>query len=235
VACPRSPKIAGIYSASEKSCCGVLCAAADHATERGYAFITVDVDPLPLYNEDLEGEDLPAAVADFQSKLADVDAFLFMSPQTKNYSVDARVKNAIDWGSTAGGIGSGGIWKGKSGAIISIGAGAGAARAQSELRMCGVFLDIHFLNDPEVFIDPLDAFYEHSHSGKLGREGSLWCVADTVDRLHVLSQRLLCDVSSMCHERSVCCATRCKELSCSKTCRFVVTEERDEVGAAGGA
>ena len=65
----------------------------------------------------------------------------------------AALKNALDWPSY--GIN---LWKGKVGAIVGTGGGAGTARSQLALRQTSVFLDITYVNSPEVvinrFLDP---------------------------------------------------------------------------------
>lgn len=52
--------------------------------------------------------------------------------------------------------GSGNLWAGKAGAILSAGGGAGGARGQLALRQIGSFIDVTFLNAPEVAIKRFD-------------------------------------------------------------------------------
>lgn len=51
---------------------------------------------LPFYNEDLDTEDAPAAVADLRAAAADADATLVVTPEY-NGSIPGVLKNAIDW------------------------------------------------------------------------------------------------------------------------------------------
>lgn len=63
---------------------------------------------------------------------------------------------------------------------MSAAGGSGGSRAQYHLRQMGVFLDLHFLNKPEVFIK--------AHEGptpKFDQEGNL-IDADTRARLRLL-------------------------------------------------
>ncbi len=74
----------------------VLRAAAE-LLPAGMSLETVDLAPIPLYNADLEAEDLPQSVADFKARLAAADALLIVTPEY-NYSVPGVLKNTIDWG-----------------------------------------------------------------------------------------------------------------------------------------
>jgi len=60
----------------------------------------------------------------------------------------AALKNALDWPSHGTNL-----WKGKVGAIVGAGGGAGTARSQLALRQTSVFLDITYVNSPEVVIN----------------------------------------------------------------------------------
>jgi NAD(P)H-dependent FMN reductase len=56
------------------------------------------------------------------------------------------LKNALDWGSRPPNC-----WGHRAAAILSSSGGTGGTRSQYHVRQVGVFLDIHFLNKPEVF------------------------------------------------------------------------------------
>jgi NAD(P)H-dependent FMN reductase len=56
------------------------------------------------------------------------------------------LKNALDWGSRPPNC-----WGHRAAAILSSSGGTGGTRSQYHIRQVGVFLDIHFLNKPEVF------------------------------------------------------------------------------------
>jgi len=55
-----------------------------------------DLNALPFYNQDLDTDDPPAAVAALRRRVVGADAVLFISP-ANNGSVSAVLKNAIDW------------------------------------------------------------------------------------------------------------------------------------------
>jgi chromate reductase len=95
-----------------------------------FAFSFIQIDDLPLYNQDLEAE-LPKSVARFKSEVAAADGLLFVTPE-HNRSIPTVLKNAIDWGARPYGQNS---WNGKPAAITGTSPGAiGAAIAQQHLR-----------------------------------------------------------------------------------------------------
>nr|WP_312854150.1 NADPH-dependent FMN reductase [Tsukamurella spumae] len=53
---------------------------------------------VPFYNEDIDGEDTPAAAAALRERIAAADALLLLAPPN-NGTVSAVLKNVIDWGS----------------------------------------------------------------------------------------------------------------------------------------
>src|SRR5436190_9028954 len=90
----------------------------------------VQIDDLPMYNEDLESP-LPPGVARFKAEIEQADALLFVTPE-HNRSLPAVLKNAIDWGARPYGRNS---WAGKPVAITGTSPGAiGTAIAQQHLR-----------------------------------------------------------------------------------------------------
>jgi chromate reductase len=95
-----------------------------------FAFNFVQIDDLPLYNQDHEAE-LPKNVARFKSEIAAADGLLLVTPE-HNRSIPAVLKNAVDWGARPWGKNS---WNGKPAAITGTSPGAiGTAIAQQHLR-----------------------------------------------------------------------------------------------------
>ncbi|XP_062174743.1 NADPH:quinone oxidoreductase [Alnus glutinosa] len=108
----------------------------------------IDIAPLPMLNTDLEGEGtFPPAVEAFRQQIKAADSILFASPEY-NYSVTAPLKNAIDWASRPPNV-----WGDKAAAIVSAGGGFGGGRSQYHLRQIGIYLDLHFINKPEFFLN----------------------------------------------------------------------------------
>ncbi len=94
------------------------------------AFNFVQIDDLPLYNQDLEAE-LPKSVVRFKAEISSADGLLFVTPE-HNRSIPTVLKNAIDWGARPYGQNS---WSGKLAAIVGTSPGTiGTALAQQHLR-----------------------------------------------------------------------------------------------------
>ena len=107
-----------------------------------------DLGGIPPFNQDLESA-VPEQVKDFKRKIRAADAILIVTPEY-NYSIPGVLKNAIDWASRPYGDNS---FEGKPVAILSASTGMlGGARAQYHLRQSFVFLNMHPVNRPEVFV-----------------------------------------------------------------------------------
>ena len=66
--------------------------------EGSAGFEVHDLADIPLYNEDLDGDDKPASVVAWLRALDAADAVLFATPEF-NHSISGALKNAIDWAS----------------------------------------------------------------------------------------------------------------------------------------
>lgn len=89
------------------------------------------IDDLPMYNQDLEGEGWPQVATRLKEEIAAADAVLVVTPE-HNRSIPAVLKNAIDWAARPPGKG---VWGGKPIAITGATPGAiGTAIAQEHLR-----------------------------------------------------------------------------------------------------
>ncbi|OGA40285.1 MAG: hypothetical protein A3G28_06380 [Betaproteobacteria bacterium RIFCSPLOWO2_12_FULL_68_19] len=107
-----------------------------------------DIGELPMYNQDVFDQGLPAPVKRFREQVAAADALLIASPEY-NFSIPAPLKNAIDWGSRAPNQ----VFHEKPIAIFSVAPGpVGGARVQYDLRRVLGQLWGHVLPRPEVFI-----------------------------------------------------------------------------------
>ncbi|XP_076951969.1 NADPH:quinone oxidoreductase-like [Bidens hawaiensis] len=128
----------------------------------GMSIDYIDISSLPMLNTDLEIDGkYPPAVASFRDKILQADCFLFASPEY-NYSVTAPLKNAIDWASRPPNV-----WADKAAAIVSAGGGFGGGRSQYILRQSGVYLDIHFINKPEFFLNAFESPAKFDGEGNL--------------------------------------------------------------------
>jgi chromate reductase len=91
-----------------------------------------DLGLLPPYDEDLDGEDAPAAVTELRERIVAADALLFVTPEY-NGSIPGVLKNAVDWASRPP-RGGAALW-GKTAAVAGATTGQyGAIWAQQDLR-----------------------------------------------------------------------------------------------------
>lgn len=118
---------------------------------------------LPLYNQDLESADPPAAWTEFRDAVRSADGLLFGSPEY-NRGVTGAMKNAIDVGSRPSGKS---IWGKKPAAIFSGSPGMiGGFGSNHQLRQSCVTLDIMVMTQPEAYWGLLD-------DDKLGMDGTI--------------------------------------------------------------
>jgi len=82
---------------------------AETLRDQAPAGVTVEIaenlEALPFYNEDLDGENVPAAAADLRDKVANADRVLAVTPEY-NGTMPAVLNNAIDWLSRPYGVGA---------------------------------------------------------------------------------------------------------------------------------
>lgn len=112
-------------------------------------FDVADLRPIPLYDDDLRvAHGFPEAVAKLRESIQKADALLFVTPEY-NFSLPGVLKNAIDWASRPPQQ----PFAGKAFAVMGASGGmSGTMRAQYHLRQVAVFLDMHPLNKPEIFV-----------------------------------------------------------------------------------
>jgi NAD(P)H-dependent FMN reductase/ketosteroid isomerase-like protein len=121
----------------------------------------VEIDDLPLYNEDLDG-DPPSSWERFRSEIASVDGFLFLTPEY-NRSVPACLKNALDVGSRPEGKN---VWAAKPAGIISVTPyQLGGFGANHAVRQALVYLNIPAMQQPEAYISKVKDLLDEN--GKL--------------------------------------------------------------------
>lgn len=160
-----------------------LRAAAQMAPENATLNI-FELDGLPVFNQDDE-RNPPSKVTELKQRIRESDALLFVTPE-HNYSIPAALKNAIDWASRPYGDNS---WSGKPAAVMGASIGSiGTARAQYHLRQMGIYLNILFLNQPEVMI--ADAANRFDEAGNLTHQKTrefisqlLVCLAEWTRRI----------------------------------------------------
>ncbi len=121
-----------------------------------FAATVVDLDAVPMYNQDTENNPA-AAVAKMKEIIAASDAVLFVTPEY-NRSIPAVLKNALDWGSRPPGHNS---WAGKPAAVAGITpSAAGTAVVQSHLRSILTVLGMRLVSQPEVYLTDKGDFFD---------------------------------------------------------------------------
>ena len=109
----------------------------------------VDIREVPLYNEDLDGDNKPAAVQAVNAAIAQADGVLFVTPEY-NHGVPGVLKNTLDWVSRPV---FNSVLKGKPVSIISSSlAFTGGVRAQYQLRETLTSMHAHVVTGPEVVV-----------------------------------------------------------------------------------
>ena len=124
-----------------------LLRAAQASLPAGASLEIADLRDIPFYNQDIAEK--PAAVSRVLAQIGEADGLVLASTEY-NYSLAPALKNILDWASREAGNT---LLAGKPVAIMGAGGGMGSSRAQYHLRQVCVFLDLHPLNKPEVFVN----------------------------------------------------------------------------------
>jgi chromate reductase, NAD(P)H dehydrogenase (quinone) len=143
-----------------------------------------DISAIPLYNEDVKAQGFPEPVQRLRQAIAAADGLVLATPEY-NYSTSAALKNAIDWASRPPEQ----PFADKPVALIGASAGVhGTARAQYHLRQIGIFLNMRFVNRPEVFIGA--AHTKFDAAGNLTDEVAKGLIRDLMAELVAWTRRL---------------------------------------------
>lgn len=150
----------------------------------GFDLELLDLNDLPMYNEDLDNETPPVAWTTFREKAKEMDAYLFVTPEY-NRSVPAVIKNALDVGSRPYGQS---VWDKKVGAVISVSPGAlSGFGANHHLRQSLVFLNVLTLQQPEAYLGNVTDFL--AEDGTITNEGTLGFIQSIVDSFVTLIEK----------------------------------------------
>ena len=121
-----------------------------------FSFAQVQIDDLPHYNQDEDGNQV-AAVERLKRDIRAAQGLLFVTPEY-NRSVPGVLKNAIDHASRPYGKNA---WAGKPAGVLGASVGAiGTAMAQQHLRNILAYLDVPTLGQPEAFIHAKDGLFD---------------------------------------------------------------------------
>lgn len=130
-----------------------LLKTAQQLLPQGVTLEIADLTEVPFFDADLITK--PAAVVALLAAMEQADGFIFACPEY-NYSLAPALKNALDWASREP---ENRLLAGKAAAIMGAGGGMGTSRAQYHLRQVGVYLDLHFVNKPEVFVNAFSGVF----------------------------------------------------------------------------
>jgi chromate reductase len=143
-----------------------------------------DLRQIPPYDEDVRLAGPPESVQRFRAAIAAADALLFATPEY-NFSVPGVLKNAIDWASRPPAQ----PFADKPFAIMGASGGmGGTARAQYHLRQIAVFLDMHPINKPEIFVR--NAKQAFDDAGRLTDETTRMYISQLLAALIAWTRRL---------------------------------------------
>ena len=181
----RNLKVLGISGSLRKGSYNTAALrAAQELTPAGMTIEIFDLSPIPPYNEDVKNVGFPPPVQELRQRIAAADALLIATPEY-NYSMSGVLKNAIDWASRPPEQ----PFNDKPVAIMGASPGVtGTARAQYHLRQSGVFLNMHFVNKPEVMIGTAASKFDAE--GRLTDETTRGFVRDLLASLAAWTRRL---------------------------------------------
>ncbi len=125
-----------------------------------FVYKQVQIDDLPLYNQDDDGNQ-SEPVKRFKNEIEAGQGLLFFTPEY-NRSIPGVLKNAIDHGSRPYGRNS---WGRKPAGVIGVSTGAtGTAMAQQHLRNILACLNVPTMGQPEAFIQVKDGLFNEDGS-----------------------------------------------------------------------
>ena len=129
-----------------------------------FSFKQVQIDDLPLYNQDDDGNQA-ASVKRLKADIAAARGLLFVTAEYIR-SIPGVLKNAIDHASRPYGQSA---WAGKPAGILGVSVGPiGTALSQQHLRNVLACLDVPTLGQPEAFIQAKDGLFDSA--GNIGED-----------------------------------------------------------------
>jgi chromate reductase len=157
----------------------LLRTAAELAPERLHIEIH-EIADIPLYNQDVEDQNAPAAVTTLREAVRSADALLIATPEY-NHGVPGVLKNTIDWLSRPP---RSSALNGKPVAVMGASPGVvGTARSQSQLRQAFVFTNSYAMAQPEVLVGR--AHEKFDAEGRLTDEATRKFIAQFLDQFVV--------------------------------------------------
>jgi chromate reductase len=146
----RQCKIVGIAGSLRRASWnrGLIRAAVEGRPD-GIEIVTLELDLVPLYNQDVEDRGDPSSVIALKDVIRLADALLIATPEYNN-GMPGVLKNAIDWASRPA---AGSVLRDKPVVVMGVSPGAGAAaRAQQQVRDAVIYTGGCVLPEPELLI-----------------------------------------------------------------------------------
>jgi chromate reductase len=153
-----------------------LASAIEKLAPRDFSFQRLEIDGLPLYNQD---DDVKPAdsVKRLKRDIEAADGLLFVTPEY-NRSIPGVLKNALDHASRPYGQNA---WAGKPAGVLGASIGTtGTAMAQQHLRNVLAYLDVPTLGQPEAFIQVKEGVFDED--GNLVSTGTRKFLQSWTDR-----------------------------------------------------
>ena len=144
----------------------LLVKALGELVPEGFELEQLEIDNLPLFNQDQE-QAMPAEAAALKEKIEGAAAVVIATPEY-NRSVPGGLKNALDWASRPYGKNS---FAGKPVLVMGVSSGKiGTALAQSHLKESLLYLDARVLGQPELYLGPAKELF--TESGALAQDST---------------------------------------------------------------
>ena len=149
-----------------------------------YEVTYLEIDQLPLYNQDSDGAS-PAEYGAFREKVGAQDAYIFVTPE-HNRSIPAALKNALDVASRPYGENK---WDGKVALIARQSPGAiSGFGANHHLRQILTFLNVVTVQQPELYIAETPMLFDEN--GEFLKEGTEEFLQSAIDQFGSLVDAL---------------------------------------------
>ena len=143
----------------------------------GAVLESFDLEGIPLYNADLDGDEKPGLVLSFKEAISRSDGLVIISPEY-NYGMSGVLKNALDWASRPG---MKSVLKGLPCVVItSSPAGTGGVRAHEQIHKTLIACLSELVPTPEVCIPKVQ---DKLSNGRLTDETSLEMAVNAVESL----------------------------------------------------
>ncbi|RWZ54480.1 NAD(P)H-dependent oxidoreductase [Halobacillus fulvus] len=127
----------------------ILLQSITDVADQRWELTSADISNLPLFNQDLETESDPEAVATFKETLKQADGVLIVTPEY-NSGIPGVLKNALDWGSRPA---KSSVFTNTPVAIAgATPGGVGTALAQMQVRQTLTAMNANVMSNPKVLV-----------------------------------------------------------------------------------